>query len=71
MYVVQSSPTLLSVAGIEREYLLQQKEGGERHDVKPEDKSRVQCFSFGWGRGLAESMHEDFLETDAALIEMS
>lgn len=57
MYVVQSSPTLLSVTGKEREYLLQQKEGGERHDVEPEDKSRVQCFSFGWGGGLAESMH--------------
>lgn len=71
MYVVQSSPTLLSVTGIEREYLLQQKEGGERHDVEPEDKSRVQCFSSGWGGGLAESMRKGFLETDAVLIEIS
>lgn len=55
--MVQSSPTLLSVTGIEREYLLQQKEGGERHDVEPEDKSRLQCFSFRLGEGLAESMH--------------
>lgn len=70
MYVVQSSPALLSVTGIEREYLLQQKEGGERHDVEPADKSRVQCFSFGWGGGLAESMRKGFLETDIALIEI-
>lgn len=62
MYVVQSSPTLLSVTGIEREYLLQQKEGGERHDVEPEDKSRVQRFSFGWRGGFAESMRRGFLD---------
>lgn len=69
MYVVQSSPTLLSVTGIEWEYLLQQKKGGERHDVEPEDKSRVQCFSFGWRKGLAESMRKGFLETDTALLK--
>lgn len=51
MYVVQSSPTLLSVTGIEREYLLQQKEGGERHDVEPEDRAEFSVFHLGGEEG--------------------
>lgn len=61
MYVVQSSPTLLSVTGIEREYLLQQKKGGERHDVEPEDKSRVQCFFVWVGRRVSREHAQRFL----------
>ena len=45
MSVVQSSPTLLSVTGLAREYLLQEEEG-QRHNVETEDKSRVQLFFF-------------------------
>lgn len=40
--MVQSSPTLLSVTGLAREYLLQEE--GQRHNVETEDKSRVQLF---------------------------
>lgn len=43
--MVQSSPTLLSVTGLAREYLLQEEEG-QRHDVETEDKSRVQLSFF-------------------------
>lgn len=43
--MVQSSPTLLSVTGLAREYLLQEEEG-QRHNVETEDKSRVQLFFF-------------------------
>lgn len=51
MYVVQSSPTLLSVTGIEREYLLQQKEGGERHDVESEDEQSSVFLRLGGEEG--------------------
>lgn len=43
--MVQSSPTLLSVTGPAREYLLQEEQG-QRHGVEAEDKSRVQLIFF-------------------------
>jgi hypothetical protein len=45
--MVQSSRTLLSAAGLAREYLLQE-EAGQRHDVETQDKSRVQLFFFSY-----------------------
>lgn len=47
MYTVQSSPTLLSVTGLAREYLLQEEEG--QRDMMLKQKTRAKfnwCFFF-------------------------
>lgn len=44
MYEVQSSPTLLSALGKEREYLLQEEKRQWRDDIELEEKSRMCSF---------------------------
>lgn len=45
MYTVQSSPTLLSVTGLAREYLLQEEEGQRDMMLKQKTRPEFNCFS--------------------------
>lgn len=44
MYTVQSSPTLLSVTGLAREYLLQEEEGQRDMMLKQKTRPEFNCF---------------------------